>query len=99
MLTITVHTDGAAFADDYGAELARILHKLADDFDAGSLPAILHDVNGNRCGSVEVVHTRDASELVSWARRCAEDAGPHSVRHLSGTDVLRLCELAERAPE
>jgi hypothetical protein len=56
--TFTVELDirGAAFEDMPGAELARILRKLADKLEAEDTAAAgvhgaLFDVNGNRCGS------------------------------------------------
>ena len=50
-LTVTIHTDNAAFNDE-GVELARILRKLADGFHGKMLAGVttLLDVNGNRCG-------------------------------------------------
>lgn len=54
-LEINIKTDNAAFDDEArGPELARILRRLADQFDNGDLPDsdpwIIHDINGNRVG-------------------------------------------------
>jgi hypothetical protein len=56
MFSLTIETDNAAFSPDPGAELARILHELADKLDplpgqAGS--ARLRDLNGNTVGRWE----------------------------------------------
>lgn len=59
MLTLTIKTDNAAFADDDGTEsdeamrreCARILRDAARKLENGSDHGTLHDVNGNRCGS------------------------------------------------
>lgn len=59
-LTITIDCGNAAFGDEPGPEVARILRQLAGDFeDAGDfLPGTaekrLRDVNGNACGRVTV---------------------------------------------
>lgn len=50
-------TDNAAFEDDRGAEIARILRKVADACERGGYspsddPYNLHDVNGNKVGAV-----------------------------------------------
>jgi len=34
------------------------------------------------------------AEVIAWARRWAESAGTASVTHVSGPDVMRLCDLA-----
>lgn len=60
---ITISTDGAAFHEDdgtetieaTGAELARILRRLADDLEAARLDhQTLRDVNGNTVGAAEL---------------------------------------------
>ena len=51
-LTITIETTNAAFADDLNAEVARILHDLADRVAGGMWPESLNDINGNRVGSI-----------------------------------------------
>lgn len=56
-IKIEIETGNAAFAEDRGAEAARILRKLADSLDMGqwlTLPSSLIDINGNRTGSVEI---------------------------------------------
>lgn len=66
-VTITIDTDNAAFEDSLGYEVARVLRKLADTFNAHSalldvdgehLHELdghkLRDINGNTVGSVKV---------------------------------------------
>lgn len=55
MFTLTIQTGGAAF-EYAGTELARILHRVADDLAAngtfhGSGTVSVRDINGNTCGS------------------------------------------------
>lgn len=56
MITITIRTGNAAFADltGYSAEVARILHKIAEEYEEYGRAqfAKLYDVNGNRVGTV-----------------------------------------------
>lgn len=52
-ITISIVTDGAAFDDLPGKEVARILRDLAATFDRGGFPGTkLRDTNGNTCGAV-----------------------------------------------
>jgi hypothetical protein len=57
MFKLEIETDNSAFADDAGAELARILRAVAGTAERhlirGLQPtgATLHDSNGNRVGS------------------------------------------------
>ena len=53
MYTISINTDNAAFGDDPGAELARILRQLAAHLDAGDLDEHrnIMDLNGNTVGA------------------------------------------------
>jgi hypothetical protein len=58
---VTIKLDNAAFDDDAcGAEISRILQDLATRVDGYSLGSIrtfqrsVFDVNGNKCGRVEV---------------------------------------------
>ena len=51
MLTIEIFSSGTAF-DQPGEETARILRKLADQIENGTAPEVLHDLNGNQCGTV-----------------------------------------------
>ena len=53
---ITLDMGGAAFADgNAGAEVARILRRLATDWaEDGIGDVTLRDRNGNRCGRAEV---------------------------------------------
>ncbi len=58
MVKIIIETDNAAFGDDPGDELARILRRLADLYANGRLNADithespLRDANGNTVGSL-----------------------------------------------
>ncbi len=54
MLTLEINnTDNSAF--DYPRqEVVRILRDLANKIENGSSPSILHDINGNRCGTVTI---------------------------------------------
>ena len=56
LVTITISLANAAFGDNAGPECARILRKLADQFDneGGVGDVSLRDINGNRCGQVSV---------------------------------------------
>jgi hypothetical protein len=54
MLTINIFNSGAAFDDTPNAEVARILRELAQRFEAGNPPEVLHDMNGNQAGTVEL---------------------------------------------
>lgn len=55
-LTLELTTGNAAFADDEGAEVARILKALALDFAISGLRAetVLRDANGNPVGTARV---------------------------------------------
>lgn len=51
-LTLTIKSNNDSFADNAGAEVARILRALADAIDVGAEgPFRLHDINGNTVGS------------------------------------------------
>ena len=54
---INIETGNAAFEDAPASEIARILRKLADQFEDGQFSQTIRDVNGNRCG--EVITTSD----------------------------------------
>lgn len=63
-ITITINTENAAFEDDYWGELQRVLNTVpkkviaqrerAEGFLCTALESddILHDINGNRCGTI-----------------------------------------------
>jgi hypothetical protein len=54
MFKLQIETGNAAFADDTGAELARILRELARRIEIGmhtSGGATVRDANGNKVGS------------------------------------------------
>lgn len=70
---LTIRTDNAAFTDAGGAELARILRRIADDVQDFQLPLTVNiktqqmlDSNGNRVGGW------------SWDASC--DCGAHEYR-------------------
>lgn len=48
---IEISTDNAAFQDDPGAEVARILREVAERVEAGELSRTVRDYNGNGVGS------------------------------------------------
>lgn len=51
-ITITIDTDNAAFEGEPAYEIARILRKLADQFETeGVPPEKIYDLNGNACGT------------------------------------------------
>ena len=50
MFTLKFKQDNAAFADDYIAEHARILSKIAKQIESGKEYGEIHDVNGNNIG-------------------------------------------------
>jgi hypothetical protein len=59
VIAIRIKTDNAAFeGENYGIEVARILRRLAIDFEAFGLgpgeQENLHDINRNTVGSCEV---------------------------------------------
>lgn len=49
-LTLSIKCDNAAFADDPGAEVARILREAASRFERGDREVVLSDCNGNKVG-------------------------------------------------
>lgn len=54
-MTIKINSGDAAFdgRDNAAAEMARILRQIIQELEAGREPSHpLHDVNGNKCGSV-----------------------------------------------
>ncbi|GAB6427864.1 hypothetical protein bcgnr5372_38250 [Bacillus luti] len=51
-IEITIATGNAAFEDDKTIEFARIIKKLAQSIEYGSVPARLMDLNGNKVGEV-----------------------------------------------
>lgn len=51
-LTMTINSDNAAFSENAGAEVARIMRALADRIDAGVEGHFnLYDINGNAVGA------------------------------------------------
>jgi hypothetical protein len=68
-LTLTMTMRSAAFFDIEGdldgTEVARILHRLADDLDATSITGgeagTLHDFNGHTVGSWRIAPLRDGA--------------------------------------
>ncbi len=55
-ITIVIETGNAAFDDSPASEIARILRELAEKFEqyGGRQFEKLYDVNGNRCGSIDI---------------------------------------------
>ncbi|GAB6464533.1 hypothetical protein bcgnr5390_10280 [Bacillus luti] len=53
-IEITMTTGNAAFEGDKTIEFARIIKKLAQSIEHGSVPARLLDLNGNKVGEVVV---------------------------------------------
>ena len=55
-ITIEIKTDNAAFENQSGQEVARILRKLADQVEswpgANAFTLGLRDINGNKCGEL-----------------------------------------------
>lgn len=59
-ITIKIETGNAAFDDSPTGEIARILRRLAKDFEEVGLPDhYLRDGNGNVCGSVQILTDKD----------------------------------------
>jgi len=52
--SISIDTGNAAFEDDAGAEVARILRDVATALERGTRGAPLHDINGNRVGRFDL---------------------------------------------
>lgn len=61
-LRIEIEMGNAAFADDPGAEVERIIRRVAESmtYSMGSYMN-LRDSNGNRCGFAEVVEAQDVA--------------------------------------
>jgi hypothetical protein len=56
MIRIEINTDNAAFeGDDERLVVARILRDLADKIEQYHNPEVLMDLNGNRCGTLELL--------------------------------------------
>ncbi|MCQ4311725.1 hypothetical protein NAV33_07425 [Pseudomonas stutzeri] len=53
-IRINIETGNSAFEDEPATEVARILRKLADQFENGDFPQTVRDINGNLCGEVIV---------------------------------------------
>ena len=54
-ITIHIETDGAAFVEFGGRpEVARILREIADKIEQHRNPEVIREVNGNRCGYINV---------------------------------------------
>ena len=53
-LTVTISSDSAAFEGDPRWEVARILRGIADRIESGAEEFSVFDLNGNRCGAVEL---------------------------------------------
>lgn len=53
MITINIENSGSAF-DEPAQEVARILRELANSIEQGCERTKLYDINGNRCGTVQM---------------------------------------------
>lgn len=59
LVRIEIQTENAAFCRDFdgrhepGPEIARILRRLADDYEGDKAPEKLYDANGNAVGRVQ----------------------------------------------
>jgi hypothetical protein len=91
-ITIMINTDNAAFEDDPGAEVARILRNLAKEVDGITLDpgdyANLRDSNGNTVGKCTVSESSkfskvSADELADTIASLLNDAPkpPKSIKH------------------
>lgn len=54
MITINIKNSGSAFDDEPNIEVARILRELARSIEQGVERTKLYDVNGNKCGTVQM---------------------------------------------
>lgn len=54
MITINIENSGSAFDDEPQIEVARILRELARNIEQGVERTTLYDLNGNRCGTVQM---------------------------------------------
>lgn len=108
-ITITIDTGNAAFSDDdLGGEIARILHKLADEFEDESRNAIadmeghgIMDVNGNSVGRINLqgiesdwAHVEDYTSNMS-REHCVEVLESISIQHFDHESVAELREAVE----
>lgn len=53
MITIEIENSGSAF-DEPRVEVARILRQLADRIESGCDVFTILDVNGNKCGTINM---------------------------------------------
>lgn len=87
--TLTIRTDGAAFEEEAGPELARILRRLADGLDRGGIApedvTRLYDINGNNVGRAHTVDQDPAEVLDAIA---AQLTG----REWTGADIEEVAE-------
>jgi hypothetical protein len=56
---LKIETDNAAFSEDPGAEIARILRDVARVVAQGGLEGFVADSNGNMVGNFELTTTGD----------------------------------------
>ena len=54
MITINIENSGSAFDDQPEVEVARILRELARSIEQGCERTKLYDINGNKCGTVQM---------------------------------------------
>ncbi len=67
MFTLRIETENAAFAENLGGELARVLRDVADRLERSTCydESILFDANGNRVGN----YTLEVDRLGKYARK------------------------------
>lgn len=59
-ITIKFGTGNAAFDESPVTEIARILRKIADDFEQNGIPvSTIRDINGNFVGEVQILDSED----------------------------------------
>jgi hypothetical protein len=54
MIAIDINNSGEAF-EEPRQEIARILRELANSIEQGADRTTLYDINGNRCGTVQMM--------------------------------------------
>jgi len=57
--TLDISTENAAFDDDCGAEVARIMRRIAAKLEQGQRDGAAVDANGNRVGSFRLISDQD----------------------------------------
>lgn len=102
--TLTISTDGAAFEEEAGPELARILRRLADGLDRGGIApedvTRLYDINGNNVGRAHTVEaapieltTDEAAALLARATFTGGAGLPDDHAHHLAAGATKLAAL------